>query len=49
VNPAPFISRIPVGMKYMLATLCSNPMATKAMIGKKEEGVFRWILKKWMK
>ena len=29
------LANIPAGMKYMLATQCSNPEATKAVIGKK--------------
>ncbi len=26
--------KMPIGMKYILAMLCSNPEATKAIIGK---------------
>jgi len=33
-TPPHVCRKIPVGMKYMFATQCSNPMATNAIIGK---------------
>ena len=39
-NAGPFPDKsIPIGMKYILAILCSNPEATKAIIGKKHEKI----------
>jgi hypothetical protein len=42
---AVFLTRIPMGIKYMLATQCANPAAKKAVIGKRIERVLSIAVK----
>ncbi len=39
------LMRSPTGMKYMLATECSNPAATKAVMGKMMAAILSTVLR----
>ena len=40
MSTEPWAAKIPVGIKNILATLCSNPQRTKVKIGKKQAKIF---------
>src|SRR3989338_1068231 len=40
-----FFNNNPIGMKYILATLCSNPRATNAVMGKSMDSILSVVLR----